>query len=256
MDESNATSTELPSTELFIPTDEAAAAEIATDACIVIPMFNEAQVIADVVGEVRGCFDHVLCVDDGSSDDSAERAREAGASVIQHPVNLGQGAALQTGLSFALRNPDFDYFVTFDADGQHDPHDALAMVAEARGTGADAILGSRFLEESSSNVPLSRRILLRGAVTFTWLTTGMKLTDAHNGLRVLNRRGAAAINLQLPGMAHASEIVSQIGRSNLSYREFPVSIRYTDYSRKKGQSNINALNIAFDVMAHRVRRPS
>ncbi|HET7275111.1 MAG TPA: glycosyltransferase family 2 protein [Longimicrobiaceae bacterium] len=222
------------------------------DVCVVIPMFNEALVIGGVVAELRARFRHVLCVDDGSTDESAARALEAGATVMKHPTNMGQGAALQTGLSFLLRDPRFQYFVTFDADGQHLVGDASAMLEEARRTGVDVILGSRFLQRGAG-VPRARRVLLRGAVAFTRLTTGMRLTDAHNGLRVISRRAASTIDLRLSGMAHASEIITQIGKQKLSCREFPVTIRYTEYSRRKGQSNINALNIAFDVLAERVR---
>lgn len=223
-----------------------------SDACVIVPMFNEAQVIHGVVTELAQRFAHVVCVDDGSSDSSAQQARAAGATVVLHPVNLGQGAALQTGLAFALRNPGWNYFVTFDADGQHRVNDAENLVAEARTSGVDVVLGSRFLTRGAA-IPRSRRMLLRGAVAFTNLTTGMRLTDAHNGLRVLNRRAASCIDLRLAGMAHASEILDQIRRNKLSCREHAVSIRYTEYSRAKGQSNLNAFNIAFDVLAERVR---
>jgi glycosyltransferase involved in cell wall biosynthesis len=222
------------------------------DTCVIVPMFNEAPVIHDVVAELAHCFAHVVCVDDGSSDDSASLARAAGATVVQHPINLGQGAALQTGIAFALKDASLRYFITFDADGQHVVGDAERLLTEARNSGVDVILGSRFLTRDAT-IPRARRLVLRGAVAFTNLTTGMRLTDAHNGLRVLNRRAASRIDLRLAGMAHASEILDQIRRHKLSFKEQGVSIRYTEYSRAKGQSNLNAFNIAFDVLAERVR---
>lgn len=222
------------------------------DTCVIVPMLNEESVISDVVGQLRRQFCAVVCVDDGSIDDSSALALKAGAMVVRHPVNLGQGAALQTGISFALRNPAYEFFVTFDADGQHRAEDAERMVAKARSTAVDVVLGSRFLGESVG-ASWTRRSLLRAATGFTRMTTGMKLTDAHNGLRVLNRRAASLIRLRLAGMAHASEIVDQIAHLRLSYCEHPVSIEYTQYSVAKGQSNLNAVNIAFDLLANRVR---
>ena len=228
------------------------AATSTSDVCVVVPMLNESAVIYEVVAELGRTFECIFCVDDGSTDDSARLARDAGAIVVSHPSNMGQGAALQTGFTYGLRDPSVNYFLTFDADGQHDARDALAMVNEARSTGVDVVLGSRFLSEASQ-VPRSRRFLLRGAVAFTRATTGVRLTDSHNGLRVLSRRAAESIDLRLSGMAHASELIGQIGKRRLTYREFPVAIRYTEYSKAKGQANINALNIAFDVLAARVR---
>lgn len=226
------------------------------DACVIVPMFNEAAVITDVVTQLLGSFGMVVCVDDGSRDNSAQLAETAGGTVVRHPANLGQGAALQTGLDFALRHcTQHEYFVTFDADGQHRVSDALAMVNRARADKLDVVLGSRFLT-SESAVPRSRRFVLRGAVAFTKMTTGMALTDAHNGLRVFNRTAAEGLRLRLAGMAHASEILAHIAREKLSFAEHPVSILYTDYSRAKGQPSINAFNIAFDVLVERLRRPA
>lgn len=223
-----------------------------SDTSVVIPMFNESAVITEVVTRVRTCFESVVCVDDGSRDDSAALAERAGATVVRHPVNLGQGAALQTGLLYALRSPDVRYFVTFDADGQHDVRDAIGMVSHARASQADVVLGSRFLE-SSSVIPPARRAVLRAGVAFTRLTTGLDLTDTHNGLRVLNRRAAESLKICLHGMAHASEILEQVARLGLTHEEYPMTVEYTEYSRSKGQPSINALNVAFDLLLQRLR---
>lgn len=222
------------------------------DVVVVIPMFNEASVIPDVVRSVRATFPRTICVDDGSTDGSAQLAEAAGAIVVRHPINLGQGAAIQTGIEFALSRSDVGYVVTFDADGQHQVADVVRMVDEARGGQVDVVLGSRFLT-GGDEVPPARRVLLRCAVAFTRVTTGLKLTDAHNGLRVLNRRAAVTIRIRLSGMAHASEILEGIAESGLTYREYPVHVLYTDYSRGKGQSGINFVNILFDLMAARFR---
>ncbi len=224
-----------------------------SDTCVIIPMFNEAAVISEVVTRIREVFPHVVCVDDGSADNSGELAAAAGATVVRHATNLGQGAALQTGIEFGLaRSADLQFFLTFDADGQHRVIDAVAMVDEARKGEVDVILGSRFLS-TPQNMPASRRLVLRAAVAFTKVTTGLALTDAHNGLRVLSRGAAESLHLRLNGMAHASEILNVIARARLTYREMPIEVLYTDYSRQKGQSSINAVNIVFDLMVHRLR---
>jgi len=226
----------------------------ASDVCVVIPMFNESEVIADVVAGLLKEFPIVVCVDDGSSDDCAEVARAAGARVITHPVNLGQGAALQTGLEHGLKlRPQRQYFLTFDADGQHRVSDAVAMVDAARAGEADVILGSRFLD-TQTTMTGSRRLLLKAAVAFTRVTTGLRLTDAHNGLRVFSRPVAELIDIKLHGMAHASELLGLVARSGCTWKEVPVTIDYTEYSMAKGQSGVNAVNIVLDLLQGRLAR--
>ena len=221
-------------------------------ACVVVPAFREAEVIGTVLRELREHFPLVVCVDDGSPDATFDQARATGVTVIRHPVNLGQGAALQTGITYAVQSLRASYVVTFDADGQHDPTDAVRMVQRARDSGLDVILGSRFLAETSA-VPRLRRAVLRTAALFTRASTGLHVTDAHNGLRVLTGAAAGSIRLRQAGMAHASEILSEVARLGLSYAEEPVTIRYTDYSRAKGQSSLNAFNILYDLVTSRLR---
>lgn len=191
-------------------------------------------------------FQTVICIDDGSSDASVAEIAKTKAILIKHPINMGQGAALQTGIQFALRLPAIEYCITFDADGQHRVADALAMLRELQQKHLDIILGSRFLG-ATTNLPWKRKLVLKMAVVFSQLTTGLHLTDAHNGLRAFNRRAAVALRITMPGMAHASEILSIIKVKRLSYEEFPVTIEYTDYSVAKGQSLFNAINILFDL---------
>lgn len=217
------------------------------DVWVVMPMFNEGSVVGDVVRRVRETFPHVVCVDDGSTDGSAAAAAAAGAAVVRHPINLGQGAALQTGISFALTDPSVRYLVTFDSDGQHRVDDALRMVRLLRDSDHDLILGSRFLD-GAAQPPAGKRALLRAARAFNALTTGLKLTDAHNGLRAFTVKFAASIEITMPDMAHASEFNYLIKSGGFSYDEVPVHIDYTDYSKAKGQSAFNAINIAFDIL--------
>lgn len=217
------------------------------DAWLVIPLFNEATVIAEVISEARSTFPHIVCVDDASTDDSAALARTAGAVVVSHPFNLGQGAALQTGIRYVIEATDAEFVVTFDADGQHQVQDAAEMVQRAKDEDVAIVFGSRFLDGRTKPGVL-RRIILKGAVWITNQQTGLRLSDAHNGLRVIRRDAAQAITLQQNRMAHATEIVLQLSRTKLPWVEHPVHIVYTDYSRSKGQSLMNSINILIDTI--------
>ena len=218
-----------------------------TDAWLVIPLYNEATVVREVISQARETFPYIVVVDDGSKDDSARQAAAAGAIVVRHPVNLGQGAALQTGFSYILEKTNANYVVTFDADGQHSTTDAAAMVAAAREEELAVILGSRFLQ-GPSPVGRLKRLVLRTAAAVSSRTSGMHLTDAHNGLRVIRRDVLVQLNLKQNRMAHASEIIRKIGATGLPWREFPVHIVYTDYSHSKGQSLWNSVNILVDLL--------
>jgi len=219
---------------------------------VVIAAYNEAKIIARVVSEVARAGYRVVVVDDGSADDTADCALAAGAAVLPHPFNLGQGAALQTGIDQSVAH-GAQFVVTFDADGQHRvseiPRLTDALVRER----ADFVLGSRFLGRAP-NLPPLRRLMLQAATLFTRLTTGLQVTDTHNGLRAMTGRGAAAIRLRQNRMAHASEFLSQIGSSGLRYVERPVTIEYTAYSLAKGQNIRDAVLILLDLFARRLYR--
>jgi glycosyltransferase involved in cell wall biosynthesis len=219
---------------------------------VVIAAYNEAPVIASVVADVRRASYPAVVVDDGSTDATGEIAARAGAFVVTHPVNLGQGAALQTALDFALAQ-GADVIVTFDADGQHRPADIAPLIAALAANKADYALGSRFLGDAV-NLPGKRRLMLTAATRFTRLTTGLDLTDTHNGLRAMTRRGASRIGLKQNRMAHASEILHQIAQSGLPYVEVPVTIEYSAYSLGKGQTLSESLAILIDLFARRMHR--
>ncbi len=219
---------------------------------VVIAAYNEAPVIASVVADVRRASYPAVVVDDGSTDATGEIAARAGAFVVTHPVNLGQGAALQTGLDFALAQ-GADVIVTFDADGQHRAADIAPLIAALAANKADYALGSRFLG-GAVNLPRKRRVMLAAATWFTRLTTGLDLTDTHNGLRAMTRRGASRIRLKQNRMAHASEILHQIAQSGLAYVEVPVTIEYSAYSLGKGQTLSESLAILIDLFARRMHR--
>lgn len=223
------------------------------DVAFVVPVYNEASVIGDVIAGILEVTPHAVCVNDGSRDGSAAEIVKAGAFLVDHPINMGQGAALQTGIEFARSLPGVNRFVTFDADGQHLVEDAMRMVALLDEGDVDIVLGSRFLG-ASVGASRSKKALLRAAVTFSNVTSGVRLTDAHNGLRAFNRHVADSIEITAPDMTHASEIVELIARNGYRYREVPVTIHYTEYSRSKGQASVNALNIAVDTLLRKVGR--
>lgn len=216
------------------------------DVWVVIPLYNEATVIAEVVEGLLLAFSNVVCIDDGSADGSGAIARAAGARLVTHPINLGQGAALQTGFEYALER-DARYVVTFDADGQHRVVDAAAMVDRARRDDLAIVFGSRFLDDRTKP-GLLKRIVLKTAVAVTNWTTRTKLTDAHNGLRVIRDDALRKFKLKQDRMAHGTEIVVKLGRTGLPYAEHPVEVLYTDYSKAKGQSLLNSVNILIDLI--------
>ena len=219
---------------------------------VVISAYREERMIASVVAQINAQGYSVVVVDDGSPDRTGEVAGVAGAVVLRHPVNLGQGAGLQTGISYAV-GQGAAYVVTFDGDGQHRAHEVASLVGALQEHRAEFALGSRFLG-SAACLPPARRLLLRLATWFTRLTTGLQVTDTHNGLRAMTRRGASAIVLHQNRMAHASEILHQIAESKLKYVEVPVTIDYTAYSVSKGQTLGDALLILTDLFARRLQR--
>jgi glycosyltransferase involved in cell wall biosynthesis len=213
---------------------------------VVVPALNEASVIGGVVRSVRDRCPNVVVVDDGSDDTTEAEALAARAVVLRHVINLGQGAALQTGIEYALRR-GATCIATFDADGQHHADDLVRMVAALRSQDLDVVLGSRFLGRTE-NMPPGRRLVLHAAVVLTRLTTGIKLTDAHNGLRVMTATTARRLRIVQDQMAHASELVSQIGRLGLRVGEVPVTVSYTRYSIHKGQRLTHGVRILADLV--------
>lgn len=223
-----------------------------SDVWLVIPVYNEAPVIATVVSDALGTFPNIVCVDDGSRDGSAGQIALTAGHLVRHPVNLGQGAAVQTGVEYARRQTGARYFVTFDADGQHQIDDVLRMLDRLRHEPIDIVVGSRF-HGDVSHIPLLKRIVLKTAVKISPRGRRLKLTDSHNGLRAFNRTVADQMDITSNGMGHAPEIVEMIDTHGWRVAEEPVTILYTDYSVAKGQSLLNGVNIVFDSAVRRNR---
>lgn len=222
------------------------------DTWLVVPCYNEGPVIGDVLRHALQTFPNIVAVNDGSADNSAAEIHAAGAHLVNHPVNLGQGAAIQTGVEYARAQPGAKYFVTFDADGQHQVKDVVRMVERLRTEPVDIVVGTRFADGAATdNVPWLKRVVLKTVVFLSPRNRRLGLTDAHNGLRAFNSLVANEMNIRMNGMSHASEIVAMMDKQNWRVAEEPVDILYTDYSMSKGQSLVNGVNILADGLVAR-----
>lgn len=219
---------------------------------VIIPVFNEKRVVRTVVEGVINAGYPVILVDDGSAEDIAVEVKGLeGLHYLRHKVNLGQGAALQTGIDFALKL-GAEYLVTFDADGQHQPMDIAVMLAPLQQQKADIALASRFLHKGYHNATWQRKCLLKFARLVNYFFTGLYLSDAHNGLRAMNRLAASSIRITENRMAHATEIIAQVKKKRLRYQEVAANVVYTDYSRDKGQSGLYSVKIFFDLVLQKL----
>ena len=219
---------------------------------VLIRAYNEAPRIGAVLDRLTPGYPNLVVVDDGSTDGTAEAAACRGAHVIRHLINRGAGAALQTGLEYCVRAGAVA-IACFDADGQHDVSDIPRMIRPVLCGEYDVTLGSRFLGRTV-NLPALRRAVLHGGRVFTWLTSGLWLTDCHNGFRVFSRDAAARLRFQQDRMAYASELYDQIVRLRLRFCEIPVTVHYTPATLAKGQSSSNAVNVVFHYLFGKVRR--
>lgn len=212
------------------------------DILILIPTFNEGIFIEKTLKDINTLFPNILVVDDGSEDDTEKKISSFEITIIKHLINLGQGAALETGFKYFLDNTNFKYVVTFDADGQHSANDALSMVKHAKRGLFSAVVGNRFKDKSSSNkIPFFKKITLRIANIYEKLFFKVKFNDSHNGLRVLSRDCVEnLLPLTNKDMNHATEISSKISKNNILYTEYPVKINYEDV---KSQSPLNGINL-------------
>jgi len=219
---------------------------------VIVPAFNEESTIQQVIKEVRSQgYDKIVVIDDASTDKTYDKARELNVDrTYSNDVNRGQGYSLAKGIHIALQQ-GAQIVTTFDADGQHTASD-IARMQEKIDEGYDVVLGTRF--QSKQSIPLKKRILLWGAIKLTKLFYGLQLTDTHNGIRCLSRKAAETIKITSDRMEHASEIIKEIAKHELKYVEVPVTIKYTDYSQKKGQSVFNAFKILWHMIKWKLQR--
>jgi len=216
----------------------------------VIPTYNEEKRINKTIKQVEKFVDQVVIIDDGSEDQTAQKIKSSKAILLQHPNNLGQGAALQTGIDYATQH-GADFVVTFDSDGQFQASQIPQLIKPLLQNQADVALGSRFLGKTI-NLPLAKLITLKLGVLFTRIFSEINLTDTHNGFRALGPAALKKIKITHNRMAHASEIIDQIKTHQLRFIEVPVTIKYDRYSKKKGQGIFNAFYILADLIFDRL----
>jgi glycosyltransferase involved in cell wall biosynthesis len=219
---------------------------------LVIAAYNEGQRLATTLETVCEGRWNVVVVDDGSRDDTAEGAARFPVWVVRHPINCGQGAALKTGIDFALSH-GAGVIVTFDGDGQHDAGEIPQLIQPVLHNETDVALGSRFLGRSI-RMPKTRWLTLKAGIVFTRLVSGIRVSDVHNGFRAMSRHAAQTIEIRQPRMAHASEILDEIVRHRLRYVEVPVTITYHEETLLKGQSSLAALRITGQLLLGRFSR--
>ncbi len=217
---------------------------------IVIPVFNENNVLRETVLSLFHEGYRIVIVDDGSTENQKKYLENLEVDFLRHRINLGQGASLQTGTKFSLMQ-GADIIVHFDADGQHSAKDIPLLIEPLISRKADIVFGSRFLGESKNKIPFAKKIVLNIARYINFLFTGILLTDAHNGLRALTIDAAKTLTIKENRMAHASEILFWVKKKNLKYKEIPVQIIYTEYSKKKGQTIWQSIRILYDLILHK-----
>jgi glycosyltransferase involved in cell wall biosynthesis len=216
---------------------------------IIVPAYNEGCRLGRLLEGLCRTRAQVVVVDDGSDDETSTVALRYPVWVVRHLFNRGQGAALQTGIEFALRH-GADLLVTFDGDGQHDVEDIAALVRPIREGTADVVLGSRF-RGRAVGLPWGRWLVLKLGVLFTRFFSGLSVSDTHNGLRALSRSAAEQLRITQDRMAHASEILGEVRRHGLRYVEIPVTVAYSSETLSKGQTSWNALKIAAQLFLGR-----
>lgn len=216
---------------------------------VVVPAYNEALRVGSVVRGLLAMADTIVVVDDGSYDQTGDSAYRAGATVLRHTVNLGQGASIQTGLEYA-KKLNADFVVMFDADGQFVPQEINIVLRPLVTNTADVVLGSRFLGKTVG-LGIFKRLVIKGAIVFTNIFSNTNLTDTHNGFRAINKKALHILNLKQNGMAHASEIIDQICIHKLRVQEVPVTVCYDDYSKHKGQRIENGISILARLLSAR-----
>lgn len=223
--------------------------------CVVIPAYNEDTVIADVVRDSKSTFSksgyefEVVVVNDKSTDDTATKAQNADATVINHILNQGAGGATSTGLRYAEKN-NYDFAITMDGDGQHDPQDALNCINQAIATKSDLLIGSRLINtQGMSGV----KVLGNKGLTFiTWALFGVNVTDSQSGLRVFSKNALDLLEWKSTGYEFCSEMIWRAKQAKLTINEHPIQAIYTEYSKGKGQNNWNAINIIKSLVRRRI----
>ncbi|MBT3721010.1 glycosyltransferase family 2 protein [archaeon] len=216
---------------------------------IVIAAYNEEEKIDKVIKDLKKEYKNIIVVDDGSEDKTFDIAKKNKIIALQHVINRGQGAALKTGIDYAL-SKKADIIVTFDADGQFLVKDIKKVIAPIKKGIVDVVLGSRFLGKAVNIRPLKKFVLKLGVLVVYFLY-GIKVTDSQNGFRGLSKKAAKKIKLTCDRMDHAGEFFWEITKNKLKYKEVPVTVIYDSYSLAKGQSWTKSIEIGIKMFIKR-----
>ena len=220
---------------------------------ILIPVFNEERKIKSVISELLPSFKNIVAVNDGSTDSTQEILESLDVVILRHSINLGAGAAISTGFRFIQNQKNAQAVVTFDADGQHSVEDAKAFAREILLCEEEVIFGSRFIK-SKSNIPTIKRIVLSVVVFFTNLLSKVNLSDAHNGLKAIKKSALKQIDINIDQYGYESQIINEVSKKGITYKEMPTNTIYTEYSKNKGQKLNNGLIILEDLFKSRSKK--
>ncbi|HBP00669.1 MAG: Glycosyl transferase family 2 [Candidatus Moranbacteria bacterium GW2011_GWE1_49_15] len=215
---------------------------------IAIPAFNEEKVIQDVIKEVRAAgYRNIVIVDDGSSDNTQQKAAEMGVVAIKHKINRGKGAATKTAIE-ACKLLDADIIVTMDGDGQHDPKDIDNLISPILTEGYEVVLGSRL--KNPQGMPGYKIIQNKIGNMLTWFLFGLWVTDSQSGFRAYSRHAAEVINTRGDRYEYDSEVIREIYVYKLKYEEISIKVRYTEYSMGKlhKQSLMNGIITLYKML--------
>jgi|TARA_B110000483_G_C18025239_1_gene476563 glycosyltransferase involved in cell wall biosynthesis len=213
---------------------------------ILIPVYNEEKKIESVITELSSLFKNIVAINDGSTDSTQDILESLNVITLKHSINLGQGAAISTGFKYIQQLKNADAIVTFDADGQHSVEDAKTFAEEILLCKEEIIFGTRF-KQSRSNIPLIKKIVLSIVVIFTNKLSKINLSDAHNGLKALKKTCLKKIDINIDGFGFESQIIHQVSKKGIRYKEMPTNTIYTSYSQNKGQKLSNGLIILEDL---------
>lgn len=224
--------------------------------CVIVPAYNESQVIAGVIKKAKKTFAKaegydidVVVVNDGSKDNTSAEARKGGAIVVDHILNSGAGGATLTGLAYA-RKYDYDIAATMDADGQHASEDVLSGIVAGDSKSVDLLIGSRLID--SKGMSKTKVLGNKGLSLITRLLFGADVTDSQSGLRIYSSNALNNLTWKSAGYEFCSEMIWRAKQARMTVDEYPIQAIYTDYSRSKGQNNWNAINIVKRLFKQRL----
>ena len=219
---------------------------------VVLPAYNESEVIEDVIEELKEGNFAIIVVDDGSTDNTYKIAKDSlknyYAFIYRHSINRGVGAALKTGIEVALQK-NADLIVTIDADGQHDPNDIDSLLKPLINDEADLVNGTRNFDE----MPVSKKLANQIMNVITWIFYGIHVKDSQTGFKAFNRKAAKVFEIHSRGFGVISEIMGEVKKNDLRLKEVPIKTIYTDYSMTKGTNLKVGLKILFKLIINLFR---